>query len=526
MIISLYITDSDNKLIFQYLPDSKSPTFQEIWGKILSLCPELTEGHCKSELNKEDPFDTDNFSLFEKMKYTSHGSIAKHLEIYKLFSIKNKINYWTLCSSKLIIEPFVMMDQIDSLLLDYFSKNTLTLNKLTNNYDRISLILYSFFNDGELNVGKLSMNTIRDNVPVKQDLSKMLNSTANTIKRTIQNAQNNGISNTGNLGINRKYDQLVSTTNKEKIVPWRSADVKYVTDEIFIDVIENINVIYQRQHSIKYKGALKLVRGDIIGEIQIRSLIGENPMVELRFKNNKNLKMGLPIFHECVELPITYQNIPKFEYKTLKFVPPDGKFTLMRYDVDLDEDVTSSTRPLSLVTLDLQDDLGIKHDEFEVILNIENSRSITHIHNLKIELKFSANNKMIDNNNMTDLDTEMLESRQQGDSSDITEEKNEQEEENMRVFRCTNGRFESGIDGLSGTWILDHETSVGMIPVLHGWTNHKRGIKIESAYMTYEHGGVSASGLAIDAVDITQAAQTVFKGVKYQTNAVSFEIRA
>ncbi|CCH62721.1 hypothetical protein TBLA_0I00620 [Henningerozyma blattae CBS 6284] len=608
MIISIYVTDRSNSLIFQYLPDANSPTFNEFWTKIQYACPEIinTEDTLIDDSQNGDNNDNNtNENGEEYAKYIQdyneighsnfniHETIGKDLEVYKYYSKENSIYYWCLCSQDIYkgpLEPFVLLNRLDMTLLEYFDKNDLSIKKLINNSDRLSLIFYSFINGGEVNVGKLFMNNIRDNVPVKKDLSKVITSTAHTIQRSIQNVQTGGGStrsitsnllsgsnNTSNVSIsgngmgnNSSSGFGNSGTINNKVVPWRSGNVKYTNNEIYIDVIEEIHVVYQRRNSKRYhkinqfnrndNSPMKLIRADIIGELNVRSYLSDNPMVEVTLVDRnysdqktgwsendlfKQLNLGLPMFHDCVE--IDYEKGINQDFRHIKFIPPDGKFSLMKYNIDLDNSI-STTRQMGLISVEFQDGLGPKKDEFEVIVNIQNSTSLTHIKDLKVELYFREE-KPLKSNSLIGITDDIPEGSrkisQVEDSKDNAyqtgsndeaekeeeeeeEDEEEEEEERVRVLRNTHGRFDTQTDGLSGSWIFDHETAVGSMPVLRGCTGSTQ-LKLSGANMTYEHGGVSASGIRVSSIDVIGLGiannTKVFKGVKYETVSSNYELR-
>eukprot|EP00698_Gefionella_okellyi_P006877 TRINITY_DN165_c0_g1_i1.p1 TRINITY_DN165_c0_g1~~TRINITY_DN165_c0_g1_i1.p1 ORF type:complete len:453 (-),score=88.58 TRINITY_DN165_c0_g1_i1:32-1390(-) len=104
-------------------------------------------------------------------------------------------------------------------------------------------------------------------------------------------------------------------------------------DEIFIDVLERLNII------LNSRGDVQLCH--IEGVIQMKSFVNGQP--EMRVGLNEQLILGKNaysaygapqidhwIFHECVS-PIEFE-----ASRTLSFIPPEGEFDLMRYRVTKD----------------------------------------------------------------------------------------------------------------------------------------------------------------------------------------------
>jgi len=98
-------------------------------------------------------------------------------------------------------------------------------------------------------------------------------------------------------------------------IPWRRAKVKYTTNEIYIDIIDEIDGI------IESNGALTTSR--IAGRVQVDCQLTGIPDFLLRFLNPGILDDVS--FHPCVRL-----NRWKAE-QVVSFVPPDGKFKLMEF---------------------------------------------------------------------------------------------------------------------------------------------------------------------------------------------------
>ncbi|KAI4313603.1 hypothetical protein L6164_026567 [Bauhinia variegata] len=98
-------------------------------------------------------------------------------------------------------------------------------------------------------------------------------------------------------------------------VPWRASDVKYSKNEVFVDLVEEMDAIINRD------GAL--VKCEIYGEVQVNCHISGLPDLTLSFANPSILDDVR--FHPCVRFK------PWESHQILSFVPPDGQFKLMSY---------------------------------------------------------------------------------------------------------------------------------------------------------------------------------------------------
>lgn len=135
-------------------------------------------------------------------------------------------------------------------------------------------------------------------------------------------------------------------------ISWRKEGIKYRKNELFIDVIENCNLL------VSNKGTN--LRNDVSGSIMVKCYLSGTP--ECKFGLNDKLLLdneakakktpaarrpgsGIEIddvsFHQCVKLG-------KFDMdRTISFVPPDGEFQLMSYRIT--ENVNLPFRVLPVV---------------------------------------------------------------------------------------------------------------------------------------------------------------------------------
>ncbi|CAO2819033.1 unnamed protein product [Amaranthus hypochondriacus] len=112
-------------------------------------------------------------------------------------------------------------------------------------------------------------------------------------------------------------------------VSWRSEGIKYNRNEVFLDVIESLNILVNNNG--------QLIRSDVIGALKMRTCLSGMPECKLGLNDRLVLEAqgettrGKAIdledikFHQCVRLA-------RFENdRTISFIPPDGTFDLMTY---------------------------------------------------------------------------------------------------------------------------------------------------------------------------------------------------
>jgi AP-3 complex subunit mu len=100
-------------------------------------------------------------------------------------------------------------------------------------------------------------------------------------------------------------------------MPWRAAGVYYSQNEIYMDIVEEVDAIMSPSGNI--------VSSDVSGRIQCQSHLSGIPDLLLTFKDPSLIDDCS--FHPCVR----YQRFEKDS--VLSFVPPDGDFELMRYRI-------------------------------------------------------------------------------------------------------------------------------------------------------------------------------------------------
>ena len=118
----------------------------------------------------------------------------------------------------------------------------------------------------------------------------------------------------------------VAVTNA---VSWRSDGIRYRKNEVFLDVVESVNLLVSSSGNV--------VRSEILGAVKMKCFLSGMPELRLglndkvmfestgRTSRGKSIEMEDVKFHQCVRLS-------RFENdRTISFIPPDGEFELMSY---------------------------------------------------------------------------------------------------------------------------------------------------------------------------------------------------
>ena len=120
-------------------------------------------------------------------------------------------------------------------------------------------------------------------------------------------------------------------------VQWRSPNLAYKKNEVYLDIVESVSLL------MSPKGVV--LKASVTGVIEMKTLlsgmpeltiglndkVGEEAQANAQTTHGGNHKKSIDLadlqFHQCV-------NLSKFaSEKTISFVPPDGKFDLMKYRV-------------------------------------------------------------------------------------------------------------------------------------------------------------------------------------------------
>lgn len=112
-------------------------------------------------------------------------------------------------------------------------------------------------------------------------------------------------------------------------VSWRSEGLFYKKNEVFLDVVESVNLLVNSNGNV--------VRSEVVGALKMRTYLTGMPECKLglndkvlfenqgRSGRQKAVDLEDMKFHQCVRLA-------RFENdRTISFIPPDGAFDLMTY---------------------------------------------------------------------------------------------------------------------------------------------------------------------------------------------------
>ncbi|KAM5445364.1 hypothetical protein MaudCBS49596_007587 [Microsporum audouinii] len=164
---------------------------------------------------------------------------------------------------------------------------------------------------------------------------------------------------------------IVAGTNAPAI-PWRRPGVRHTSNELYVDIVESLSVIFAPSG----RPISALVHGTIVFTAKISGV--PDLLLSLSAPGGQRSlahKIELPVFHPCVRLA-RWREKPG----ELSFVPPDGRFILGGYEVNLlpvdpaDDNPPAHMEKLFLPAIvDIKKGLGPAGSNFEVRLTLNNN---------------------------------------------------------------------------------------------------------------------------------------------------------
>ncbi|KAL3424292.1 adaptor complexes medium subunit family protein [Phlyctema vagabunda] len=276
-----------------------------------------------------------------------------------LFSLTHA-NLLYLLTSSSEIEPLLILEFLHRVIdvLEEFLGAPLLAHKIESSYDVVAQLLNEMCDAGA--VSTTEPNALRELVEVEGWIGKFLGGITIPGKPGFSSTPSNStmaaISSSGALAANTPA------------LPWRRGNVRHTSNEIYVDLIETLSVTLAP--SGRPLGAFAN------GTIACTAKISGVPDLLLNLstpsgRQNVDSVMELPVFHPCVRLA-RWREKPG----ELSFIPPDGRFILAGYEVDLmpfSNGKVGNTNSSNLklpVTVEVKTCLGPSGSDFEVKLYV------------------------------------------------------------------------------------------------------------------------------------------------------------
>ncbi|KAK9082983.1 hypothetical protein Scep_029454 [Stephania cephalantha] len=249
-------------------------------------------------------------------------------------------------------------------------------------------------------------------------------------------------------------------------VPWRTTDLKHSSNEVYVDLVEEMDATISREG--------RLMKCEIYGEVQVNSHLSGVPDLTLSFANPSVINDVR--FHPCVRFR------PWESHQILSFVPPDGLFKLMYYRVKMLKNIPIYVKP------QLSSDNGVCR--INVMVGIRNDPGKT-IDSISVQFQLPscvASAEMNSNHGTVNILAN-------------------------KTCSWSIGRIpKDKAPSMTGTLVLD----TGM-ERLHVFPTFQVGFKIM---------GIALSGLQIDKLETKNLPSNPYKGFRALTRAGVFEVRS
>ncbi|KAF9116199.1 AP-3 complex subunit mu-2 [Mortierella sp. AM989] len=342
------------------------------------------------------------------------------------------------------IMVFEFLHRFSDIMLEYFGQVSETMIK--ENFVTVYQLLEEMMDDGFPLTTE--PNALKEIVPAPNILNKVITTIGATTSVSTRKMPH-GMSN----------------------LPWRKAGVKYTSNEIFFDIVEEIDAIVDSTG--------KAVSCEAHGMIQANSRLSGMPDLTLSFVNPR-------LVDDCSFHPSVRFN--KWESdKVLSFVPPDGHFRLMSYRVNLpsQQNLPVQVKPSF--------NIGTNGAKFDITVSLRNTDG-------------------------KPLENVVLTLPLQKSTTSVT-------------AHCNVGQYMFDPVGKVLRWDIGKIVPRERAPVLSG--SFGLGTASDAAVNTGYNIGVeflinshSLSGLKVDVFKLFNESYNLYKGVKTMTKAGKYQVRA
>ncbi|KAF0641583.1 hypothetical protein FPSE5266_03859 [Fusarium pseudograminearum] len=264
-------------------------------------------------------------------------------------------NLLFIATSSTEIEPLLVFEFLHRIIdaFEDFLGAPLLAVKIENNYDIVAQLLTEMCDAGIISTTE--PNALREVVEQEGWVGKLLGS----------------INLPGKAPLSANFSNSSTSSilpSNSTALPWRRANVRHTSNEMYADIVETLSV------TLAPSG--RPLAAFANGTIAFTSKVSGVPDITLNItspsgKHNLGSIMELPVFHPCVRL-----NRWKERPGELSFVPPDGRFILAGYEVDLLPFTSGKSGSLSSnnlklpINMEVKTGLGATGSDFEVRLQV------------------------------------------------------------------------------------------------------------------------------------------------------------
>ncbi|KAF2675058.1 clathrin adaptor, mu subunit [Microthyrium microscopicum] len=221
-----------------------------------------------------------------------------------------------LCPTSQDIDPLIVLEFLHRIVdvFEDFLGSPLLPSKISSSYDVVAQLLGEMCDCGA--IATTEPNALRDLVEAPSWMNKLLGNVGLTTPAP-------------SLSHSRSMTSLSNTSSANApTIPWRKSNVRHTSNELYADIVETLHIITAPSG--------QPLSAFAHGSIVFTSKVSGVPDLFLSLgsqaggPNALATTLNLPVFHPCVRLT-RWKDRPG----DLSFVPPDGRFLLMGYEVDL-----------------------------------------------------------------------------------------------------------------------------------------------------------------------------------------------
>ncbi|CAA9958846.1 AP-3 complex protein [Pyrenophora teres f. maculata] len=275
-----------------------------------------------------------------------------------------------LCPASADTDPLAVLSFLHRLtdVLEDFLGSPLIASKIEGNYDVVAQLLCEMVDGGI--IANTEPNALRDVVEAPNLLKSLLGGVGLPSSTPSSLAPSSagfglGARPSPRLGPSQTSNQTSSP------VPWRRANVRHTSNEMYVDIVETLEVTL----SPSGRPLAAMANGTIAFTAKVSGI--PDLLLQLGCSGGIQNAVSLPVFHPCVRL-----NQWKARPGELSFVPPDGRFVLAGYEVDLlgsaaldafstDKKAKKASPQLNIpATVSVHPSLGPSGSDFEVKLQL------------------------------------------------------------------------------------------------------------------------------------------------------------
>lgn len=273
-------------------------------------------------------------------------------------------NLLLLCTSSKEAPALAILEFLNRVVdvFEDFLGSPLISTRIEENYEVIAQLLNEMCDGGV--VCNTEGNALREQVEISTGLGKLFNQVGIPTSAP-------SLGQSSNLAATLK---AASSTANGPAIPWRKQNVKHTSNELYVDIVENLAVVFApsgRPISARANGSI-LFTSKISGVPELLLNLSAPGGTSTTKSAGISRTMQLPTFHPCVRRARWKEHPGE-----LSFVPPDGRFMLAGYETDLlpseldrEEPPNRSEKIFLPTTVDMRTNIGPKNTDFEARLTL------------------------------------------------------------------------------------------------------------------------------------------------------------